>query len=142
MKLLMLIGGVSGSGKTGVSEFLVKTLTHNAKRFSADDFFIRYGDYHFQPELLPEAHKQCQMNVEECMSEETDIIIVDNTFTQSWELKPYLKLAERFEYETMYLLTGNRHGSQGIHNVPSHSVKLQAEKLSGTLVELSLKPYI
>ncbi len=142
MKLLMLIGGVSGSGKTGVSEFLVKTLTHNAKRFSADDFFIRYGDYHFQPELLPEAHKQCQMNVEECMSEETDIIIVDNTFTQSWELKPYLKLAERFEYETMYLLTVNHHGSKSIHNVPSHSVKLQAEKLSDTLVELSLKPYI
>ena len=141
MKLLILIGGVSGSGKTGVAEFLTSNLVREAKRFSADDFFSRTGKYMFQPELLGEAHAQCNENVKNNMKEDFPIIIVDNTFTTEWDLRPYFAFATCYEYETMYLVAVNHHGNKGIHGVPYDSIHKQMVNLITTIRDLSLKPY-
>tara|TARA_R110002074_G_scaffold254323_1_gene426364 strand:+ start:74 stop:490 length:417 start_codon:yes stop_codon:yes gene_type:complete len=137
----MLIGGVSGSGKTGVAEFLTANLVLAAKRFSADDFFSRNGKYQFQPELLSEAHNQCLENVSNNMQEDCPVIIVDNTFTTEWELSHYFDLAEHYEYEVIYLAAVNHHGNKDVHNVPYSSITKQVTNLLTTIKDLSLKPY-
>ena len=142
MKLLILIGGTSGSGKTGVAEFLVSNLVREAKRFSADDFFSRNGMYQFQPELLPEAHNQCQDNVENNMEAGFSVIIVDNTFTQLSELEPYFELAWNYDYEVMSLVAVNHHSSKSIHGVPEETICRQTANLTTTIRDFSLKPYI
>ena len=141
MKLLILIGGTSGSGKTGVSEFLVSNLIQEVKRFSADDFFSRNGTYHFQPELLSEAHNQCQEYVMNNMEISFPVIIVDNTFTKKSELDPYFELAWNYDYEVMSLVAVNHHGSKSIHGVPATTICRQAADLTTTIRDYALKPY-
>jgi len=45
-------------------------------------------------------------------------IVVSNTFTQEWEMKPYYELAEKYGYTVFSLIVENRHGGTNSHNVP------------------------
>jgi len=56
------------------------------------------------------------------------VIIVHNTFTKEWEMKPYLELAEIFKYRVTTIIAENRHESESIHNVPDDVVSLQKER--------------
>ena len=62
MKVLYIVRGLSGSGKTTIAH----NLTHNV--FSADDYFTTHaGDYNFDPSKLGDAHADCKSNVESAM---------------------------------------------------------------------------
>jgi hypothetical protein len=45
-------------------------------------------------------------------------IIVSNTFTQEWEMKPYYDIAEKYGYRVYSLIVENRHGGVNEHGVP------------------------
>jgi hypothetical protein len=45
-------------------------------------------------------------------------LIVSNTFTQQWEMKPYFDLAEKNGYRVYSLIVENRHGGVNEHGVP------------------------
>jgi len=82
MKKLILIRGISGSGKSTFAHLLDDTIP-DAVSISTDEYF-EYGDeYLFAPEKLPEAHKWCQKSVQrhDCLIT-INIIIVHNTFTR------------------------------------------------------------
>ena len=53
-------------------------------------------------------------------------IVVANTFTEEWEMKPYFEMAERYNYRIHTVIVENRHGNKNIHNVPDE--KLQSMK--------------
>ena len=141
MRLLMLIGGVSGSGKTGVAEFLTANLMQKCKRYSADDFFMRNGSYTFQPELLSEAHNQCKRNIENNMEVDWPVLIVDNTFTTKDEAQWYIDKGKEYGYHTIYLAVVNHHGNKNNHKVPFSTIKVQTDRLCKTIKSLSEKPY-
>ena len=89
MKTLLLVRGLPGSGKSSLSNLIADA------RCAADDFPGLYeGGFH--PELLPQAHEFCQRTVREnlVLMPHRPIVAVDNTFSQRWELEPYLQMAE------------------------------------------------
>jgi len=85
-KILYIMRGVSGSGKS----FKAKQLAgENGVICSADDFFVEKGkgEYAFDPNLLGEAHQQCQDRATQAVQQGLSPIIIDNTNTRLWEMK-------------------------------------------------------
>ena len=128
-KNLILIRGVSGSGKsTFAEEFLYPT----SLIISTDDFFMVDGEYQFNPELLAENHDKCFKSVEsEMQAPQQDIcpnIVVHNTFTQAWEMRRYRELADKYGYNFYTIIVENRHGSNSIHNVPEDIISKQKDR--------------
>lgn len=101
MRKLLLLRGISGSGKTTI----VKMMTAVFKEVpsvvcSADDYFVnREGQYVFDKNKLGTAHQLCKDKVEFSMKNDVPWIILDNTNTTYQEIKPYLIMAEDNGYE-------------------------------------------
>ncbi|KAK5984223.1 hypothetical protein GCK32_022341, partial [Trichostrongylus colubriformis] len=53
--VMILMRGVPGSGKSYLANSLATN--HGGVVYSTDDFFIRDGQYQFQPEKLEEYHR-------------------------------------------------------------------------------------
>ena len=128
-KNLILIRGISGSGKsTFAEEFLYTT----SLIISTDDFFMVDGEYQFNPELLAENHDKCFKYVEsEMLHPQQDIcpnIVVHNTFTKAWEIEPYKELASKYGYNFYTIIVENRHKSSSIHDVPDDIISKQKDR--------------
>ena len=57
------------------------------------------------------------------MSDGEEKIVVSNTFTQEWEMKPYFDLAEKNGYKVFSIIVENRHGGENAHNVPQETLE-------------------
>jgi len=118
---LILVRGVSGSGKSTFAELLGGTV------YSADQYFEDvHGNYNFDSTKLPAAHALCQTNTEKAMEHGLSKIIVTNTFTTEWEMKPYFEMAKRHGYKVFSIIVENRHGGTNVHDVPD--IVLQKQK--------------
>ena len=125
---LILLRGLPGSGKSTLGDVILYTnqLT-NQDVLSADNFFIdKNGEYVFDVSKIKEAHNTCQQKCAERMKHQFLQIVVANTFTEEWEMKPYFEMAERYNYRIHTVIVENRHGNKNIHNVPDE--KLQSMK--------------
>ena len=49
-------------------------------------------------------------------------IVVSNTFTQEWEMQPYLDLAKEYKYQVHSIIVENRHGGVNVHGVPEEKL--------------------
>jgi NEDD4-binding protein 2 len=94
---LVLMRGVSGSGKSTLAEKICSEQDF-AVIVSTDDFFMVEGQYRFDPKRLGEYHAANVKRTEDFMVERCACIIVDNTNTQAWEMKPYVELAVKHGY--------------------------------------------
>ena len=113
MKELFLLRGLPGSGKSTLAKSL------GGKHFEADMYFIKDGEYKFDPTKLKDAHEWCRSSVGGLMINGEPKLVVSNTFTQEWEMDAYYKLAERYGYRVYSLVVENRHGGENVHGVPS-----------------------
>ena len=125
MKELILLRGLPGSGKST----LANLITNEFSVCEADKFFYdKEGNYNFDPTRLKAAHEWCRFHVETRMKDNQvnpqfyPTIVVSNTFTQEWEMKPYFDLAKEYGYRIHTLIVENRHGNKSVHNVPDASV--------------------
>jgi hypothetical protein len=50
-------------------------------------------------------------------------VIVSNTFTQEWEMKPYYEMAEEYGYRVYSLIVENRHSGVNEHGVPDETLE-------------------
>ena len=123
-KILYIVRGIPGSGKSTFAESL------GCPYFEAEMFFMKDDVYTFDGPKIKIAHAWCQNQVEEAMKfiEEThgldnSEIAVSNTFTQEWEMEPYMKLAEKYGYNVFSLIVENRHGGKNNHGVPEEKVE-------------------
>ncbi len=129
MKVLIILRGVPGAGKSSFAKYM---FSNNV--FEADNFWYdKDGNYNFDIKRLGEAHKWCQNQVEELMkiSDTTQYgqeIVVSNTSTTEKELEPYLKLAEKYGYSVYSLIVENRHGNKSIHNVPDSTIEAMKKR--------------
>ena len=87
---LTIIRGLPGAGKTTRAKAIARERAR-PRLFSADDYFMVGGEYRFDPMQLPEAHGACIRAAIEAMSSFS--VIVHNTFSQRWEMEPYLSAA-------------------------------------------------
>lgn len=126
MKNLYLLRGLPGSGKSTLAEQL------GGSHFETDKYFIgENGEYNFDGSKLKEAHQWCQDSVANAMvlnhtTGENETIVISNTFTQEWEMKPYMDMAKNWGYRVFSIIVENRHGGVNQHGVPDE--KLQQMK--------------
>jgi len=62
------------------------------------------------------------------MSSSIPKIAVSNTFTQEWEMNPYLELAKQFGYVVFTVIVENRHGGKNVHGVPEEKIELMKNR--------------
>jgi predicted kinase len=86
---LFLVRGISGAGKSTLTNQL------DVVCFEADQFFMVDGVYKFDPGKLAEAHQTCQDKTRESLRNSVSVA-VSNTFTQRWEMEPYIQMAKEF----------------------------------------------
>lgn len=98
---LILIRGLPSSGKSSIVR-----LFHHSYHFESDQFFMKKGpyitsplEYQFDPELIEDAHQWCEEKVREQIKlcylidrKSQATIVVSNTFTQRWEMQPYIEM--------------------------------------------------
>ncbi|XP_070605989.1 NEDD4-binding protein 2-like 2 [Erythrolamprus reginae] len=92
-KRILMLRGLPGSGKTTLSRILLGQ-SCNGIVFSTDDYFHQIsGCWNYDVSQLGAAHEWNQNRAKEAMDLGRSPIIIDNTNTQAWEMKPYVKAA-------------------------------------------------
>ena len=131
MNSIILIRGLPGSGKTT----LAKTISDSVE-VCANDFFGTNENYDFDPSKLSEAHEWCKINCE-LWCEKNDVsksIVIHNTFTERWEMQPYIEYAQGFGRNILVIdlfdsgLSDAELFERGIHDVPLSSIKRMRDR--------------
>lgn len=127
MKELFLLRGLPGSGKSTLAESL------GGSHMEADKYFTYDGKYEFDVTKLKDAHDWCQNAVRVFMENKSKRVVVSNTFTQEWEMKPYFELAEKHGYKVYSLICENRHGGINEHGVPEDKLEIMKNRFEVNL---------
>ena len=128
MKNLYLLRGLPGSGKSTLAEQL------GGSHFETDSYFMSPDkNYNFDGSKLKEAHQWCQDSVSNAMllnhtTGENETIVVSNTFTQEWEMKPYYELAEKYDFMIFSIIVEKRHNGVNQHNVPEDKLEIMKKR--------------
>ena len=123
--MLYLIRGLPGAGKSTFGALLGKVI-------SADDFFMVDGEYRFVPSKLSAAHTDCQMRTKNELHNGT--VVVANTFTQRWEMEPYIQMANNLGVEIVILdvfdgaCTNEELFARNVHGVPLASIQAMRQR--------------
>ena len=122
-KILYIVRGIPGSGKSTFAKTLGGT------HIEADQYFVDVdGNYNFDGGKIKLAHKWCQGMVQSDMILEYPKIVVSNTFTQEWEMKPYFELAKEYGYKVFTIIVENRHGGKNVHEVPEDKIQMMKDR--------------
>ncbi len=120
---LVLIRGLPGSGKSTMARVLAQV---GFEHYEADQYFMRDGRYEFDAAKLKDAHAWCLSQAKECMANGYPCVIA-NTFTQAWEIEPYIKAARENCYQSIRILTAT--GDYGsVHGVPRDVIDRMANR--------------
>ena len=148
MNLITLLVGVPGSGK---STYINHCIDENERGrgawidggasavqvCSADHWFMRSGEYRFNPAELGVAHGKCLRKFVECLqSRAADWLVLDNTNTTTNELAPYVALAQAYDvkYEIVHLeCPVEVAASRNVHGVPLKSIERMDENIKRML---------
>jgi hypothetical protein len=108
--------------------------------FETDKYFIgENGEYNFDGSKLKEAHQWCQDSVVNAMvlnhtTGEHETIVISNTFTQEWEMKPYMDIAKEWGYRVFTIIVENRHGGVNQHGVPDEKLQQMKDRFEIKLI--------
>ena len=121
---VVIMRGIPGSGKST----WVKQNYPSALVVSADQYFMVGNNYVFRKELLPKVHDECLKNYLKALKNRTELIVVDNTNLKVFEIAPYYRLAEVFNYKVkiIYLAVDPDNG-ENVHGVPKEIVQQMAK---------------
>lgn len=118
MTTLILIRGLPGSGKSTLAD-CISTVT-GAVRAEADFYFETPEGYKFDPMRLKDAHQRCQLVVDECLGNDTNVV-VSNTFTTHREMWPYFDMAHFYGAQVQVI---ECHGTwKSVHDVPEETIE-------------------
>lgn len=110
---LTLIRGLPGSGKSTLAK------KQAAIHLEADMFFVKKGVYCYDPALITLAHRWCERRTEKLLQRGKPVV-VSNTFTQWWQIEPYIEIAKRQNVRVKLI---EAHGNyQNVHDVPEEVV--------------------
>ena len=98
---VIILQGIPGSGKSSYVSYLKDVASSYTSRevvvCSADHYFMRDGEYNFNPAFLGEAHAACMRRFIETVQQGGDVtVIVDNTNITEIEIAPYYAVARAY----------------------------------------------
>jgi predicted kinase len=132
-KIMYILRGISGSGKSYLSKQILGSNRNNI--FSTDDFFMKGGEYMFDPKQLGIAHKWNQDRVADAIKKNVTPIIIDNTNTQKWEAREYVKMAVDAGYDIRFHETTtdwskdvDELAKRNIHGVPREAIQRMLDR--------------
>ena len=129
---LILVRGLPGAGKSTHARIIANEIFRCA-RVEADMYFIKDGEYVFDPTKLGDAHAWCLNNTRELLSDGVSVI-VSNTFTTKKELKPYFDLAKDLKIKPQVILCQGNYKS--VHNVPEETIEKMRKRFEYNIEEL------
>uniref|UniRef100_A0A6J0SZQ3 NEDD4-binding protein 2 isoform X1 n=1 Tax=Pogona vitticeps TaxID=103695 RepID=A0A6J0SZQ3_9SAUR len=143
--VLVLLRGVPGSGKS----YLARTLLEDNPGgiiLSTDDYFYqKNGKYQFDADCLAEAHEWNRKRAKEAFEKRITPIIIDNTNTQAWEMKPYVALSQQHKYkvifrepDTWWKFKPKELERRNIHGVSKEKIKKMLERYERCLTVNSI----
>ncbi|XP_021233956.1 NEDD4-binding protein 2-like 2 isoform X2 [Numida meleagris] len=91
-KVLIILRGLPGSGKSTLSRVLLGC-SRDGIVLSTDDYFRQQDGYTYNAAQLGDAHDWNQKRAKQAMEQGKSPVIIDNTNTQAWEMKPYVEVA-------------------------------------------------
>lgn len=124
---MWLIRGLSGSGKSTLARRLAgwpqTFIVHEADNYFVDG----EGVYRFDPTKLAAAHKEC---LHDATTDGNADVFVSNTFTQRWEMEPYITHAQREGMELRIItvstdLTDEQLAARNLHGVTAEIIAAQ-----------------
>lgn len=126
MKMLYIMRGLPGSGKSTVA----KALGKDGIVFSTDDFFLCDGKYEFNSNKLGLYHSMNINRAREAMEDGITPVVIDNTNVRAADCKPYVEAGlkngyeiEFVEPETKWKFDLNELVKKNTHNVPLFTIK-------------------
>lgn len=122
---LFLVRGLPGAGKSTFVKHL-----GDCVHLEADMYFLKNGEYVFNKDELKDAHLWCQNSCYFALSFGKKNVVVSNTFTQEWEMKPYFEMAEKMGVEVTVLVVENYHGGKSIHDVPQQTMDAMEKRFT------------
>ncbi|CAG9562467.1 unnamed protein product [Danaus chrysippus] len=141
-RTLIILRGAPGSGKTFLAHKIIDTIynkrnnNYNMHIFSTDQFFIRKGVYEYCRNRLSEAHDWNQKRAYGAMRQGISPVIIDNTNSEIWEMKPYVESGVKFGYiievlepDTPWARKAQILCKKNSHNVPFANIKRMLENL-------------
>ena len=131
---LILVRGLPGSGKSTLAKMIAD---YNTGMFhsESDMYWINTvtGEYEFVYERIADAHQWCQDNVWNHLNNGYSVV-VSNTFTRKWELKPYFDMAKEFDIVPQVILCQNEYGNT--HGVSEPIVTVMKGRFEYDISEL------
>ena len=118
---LVLIRGLPGSGKTTLAKEFTGYDHHEADHFFEDE----NGNYQYDRSQLQAAHRQCLDRTTKSLWHGRSVV-VSNTFTQWWEMVPYLSVASAQGCSIRIIVATGKY--QNIHNVPPEVIEAMAKR--------------
>lgn len=117
MNYLVLIRGLPGSGKSTIAKKM-----DNFVHLETDMFFMNCdGEYEFDHSMIKKAHEWCQEQTKTFLDMGQNVV-VSNTFTQYWEMKPYLNMG----YPVLIKKADGNY--KNIHNVPDDVIERMRQR--------------
>ena len=134
---IVLMRGTPGSGKSYKARQILEAANNDGVILSTDNMFMSSnGIYLWNAPGLSNAHVMTKNLCAEACQRKIPLIIVDNTNSTAWEQKPYLELANHFNYEveivepdTSWKYDADECFRRCTHSVPLESIRRVIERI-------------
>ena len=127
MSKLTLIRGLPGSGKSTLAR---KIAAETGAMHVEADMWVDYSQRR-NPDKLGMAHDICKARANHTLMIGGSVV-VSNTFTQQWEMQPYLDMARQYGVQVEVITATGDYGS--VHNVPAEAIQAMRERLEEVAV--------
>lgn len=138
MKKVKVLIGLPGSGKSTKTRQLVEALSeeYSSAVHSTDSYFIKDGEYRFDPKKLGYFHKLNLEAFKKSLDSNVNLIIVDNTNIKARDRRPYIDSAHSRGYDVECIVIGEFTeefakicAERNTHGVPLESILRMASRI-------------
>jgi predicted kinase len=137
MAHLVLVRGLPGSGKSTFARDAYPTY----EQMETDKLFMKNGVYVFDPKMLKAYHNLAQVETRRLLGQGKNVVVA-NTFTQLWEMQPYLDMHHPTTvYHVNKHLAPSECAELNTHGVPHEAVARMALRWEDYQGELFVKTW-